>query len=116
VGDEEKLYMAITNIIDNARKYTPDNGEIAIHLAAKRGHIYIEVTDSGIGIEETELEYIFDRFQRARMVLGGNIEGTGLGLYLARRVAELHHGTINVDSRKGHGSRFTLVLPQRMTT
>ena len=112
-GDAEKLYMAISNLVDNARKYTPETGVITITVVAHRGQVVVEVADSGIGIEEHELDHIFDRFQRARMVLAGTIEGTGLGLYLARRIAELHHGTINVDSKKGHGSRFIMVLPRR---
>jgi signal transduction histidine kinase len=111
-GDEEKLYMAISNLVDNARKYTPNEGKITLILYTQRSHVALEVADNGIGIESHELDHIFDRFQRARMVLAGSIEGTGLGLYLARRIAELHHGTIKVDSKKGQGSIFTLVLPK----
>ncbi|MBW4061064.1 CHASE3 domain-containing protein [Candidatus Saccharibacteria bacterium] len=113
LADEEKLYMAITNLVDNARKYTPEGGSVTVTIANHRNHVSIEVADSGIGIDEHELDHIFDRFQRSRMVLAGTIEGTGLGLYLARRIAELHHGTINVDSKKDHGSRFTMILPRR---
>ena len=112
-ADEEKLYMAISNLLDNARKYTPDAGSIRVGITHGRNQTMVEVSDSGIGIEEHELDHIFDRFQRSRMVLAGSIEGTGLGLYLARRIAELHHGTINVDSKKGHGSKFIIVLPRR---
>lgn len=112
-ADKDKLYMAISNLLDNARKYTPNAGRITITLAPHHTQVVVEVADTGIGIEDHELDHIFDRFQRARMVLAGTIEGTGLGLYLARRIAELHHGTINVDSKKGHGSRFVMVLPRR---
>jgi signal transduction histidine kinase len=112
LADEEKLYMALSNLIDNARKYTPQQGKITVSVTTHRANVMIEVADTGIGIEEAELAHIFDRFQRARMVLAGTIEGTGLGLYLARRIAELHHGTIDVTSKRGHGSRFIMILPR----
>jgi signal transduction histidine kinase len=64
-----------------------------------------------MGIDPADIAHVFDRFQRAHSVLDGNIEGTGLGLYLARRIAELHHGELHVDSRKGKGSTLILTLP-----
>lgn len=115
VGDEDKLYMAIGNLLDNARKYTPDEGSIEIILRGRRGQVEIEVSDSGVGIEEGDIARVFDRFHRGRGMLMGTVDGTGLGLYLARRIVELHNGSIEVDSRKGHGSRFTMTLPLRRT-
>ena len=113
VGDEDKLYMAIGNLVDNARKYTPADGCIEIILRGRRGQVEIEVADSGVGIEEGDIARVFDRFHRGRGMLMGTVDGTGLGLYLARRIAELHNGSIEVDSKKGHGSRFTMILPLR---
>ena len=113
VGDEDKLYMAIGNLVDNARKYTPEEGCIEIILRGRRGQVEIEVADSGVGIEEGDIARVFDRFHRGRGMLMGTVDGTGLGLYLARRIAELHNGSIEVDSKKGHGSRFTMILPLR---
>lgn len=113
VGDEEKLYMAIGNLVDNARKYTAEEGVITVIIHGRRGTAAVEVVDTGVGIEEADIAHVFDRFQRAHSVLSGNIEGTGLGLYLARRIVELHNGTIEVDSKKGRGSRFVMTLPLR---
>ncbi len=111
-ADEEKLYMAIGNLLDNARKYTPEFGKITLSIYARHGEVYIEVADTGMGIHPDELERIFDRFQRASDAIRGNVEGTGLGLYLARRIAELQGGTIEVTSRLGKGTKFVMILPQ----
>lgn len=111
-ADQEKLYMALGNLLDNARKYTPDAGSITIKVSHHHdGGATVEVADTGIGIDASEISQIFDRFGRARTALAGNVDGAGLGLYLAHRITELHHGTIKVDSKKGRGSRFTLTLP-----
>jgi signal transduction histidine kinase len=112
LGDEEKLYMAITNLLDNARKYTPESGNIGITVANRQGLAYVEVSDDGIGIEAHELDHIFDRFHRASDALDGNVDGTGLGLYLANRIAELHDGSLEVTSKIGKGTKFVMILPQ----
>lgn len=111
VADEEKLYMAIGNLIDNASKYTGENGRIGVKVREQSQQVSIEVKDSGVGIKKTEMAIIFDRFHRAHSVLAS--EGTGLGLYLVRRIAELHDGTIGVSSKEGQGSTFTLTLPRK---
>lgn len=115
LADSEKLYMAIGNLVDNARKYTPEEGHITVSVHGRRGMVAVEVSDTGLGIDEDEIGQVFDRFQRARSVLAGNVEGTGLGLYLARRIVELHNGHIEVNSKKGRGTTFTLTLPLRRT-
>jgi signal transduction histidine kinase len=111
LADREKLYMAIGNLVDNARKYTPEEGKITITVHGRKGMVAIEVTDTGMGIDEADLAHVFDRFKRANSVLEGSIEGTGLGLYLARRIVELHRGNLQVNSRKGRGSTFIMTLP-----
>lgn len=112
VADEEKLYMAIGNLLDNARKYTPEEGELSLSLSNRGEYVRIEVTDSGIGIEPDEINHIFDRFHRASDALRGHVEGAGLGLYLAGRIIELHDGTIEVSSKPGKGTKFVMILPQ----
>ncbi|HEX3082119.1 MAG TPA: HAMP domain-containing sensor histidine kinase, partial [Candidatus Saccharimonadia bacterium] len=111
-GDEEKLYMAIGNLLDNARKYTPELGKITITVSKHYNDIHIEVADTGIGIDTDEIAHIFDRFQRAQHAMQGNTEGVGLGLYLARRVGELHGGLLEVSSKLGKGTKFVMILPQ----
>jgi|GEM_PF-3256517 len=110
-ADREKLHMAIGNLIDNARKYTPESGIITIKTHVKRKIAHVEISDTGIGIDPGDLDRIFDRFGRAATAPESHIDGTGLGLYLAHHIAELHRGTIEVTSRRGHGSRFTMTLP-----
>ncbi len=112
VADEEKLYMAIGNLLDNARKYTPETGKILVAVSANHGQARVEVTDTGIGIEPDDISHIFDRFHRAREAVDGHAEGTGLGLYLAGRIAELHDGAIEVNSKLGKGTKFVMILPQ----
>lgn len=111
VADPEKLHMAVSNLIDNASKYTSQNGGVTVSVHQQRNTAKIDVSDTGIGIDKAELAIIFDRFQRAHGVITGGTEGTGLGLYLARHIAELHNGVIEVKSKKGRGSTFTLKLP-----
>jgi len=112
VADEEKLYMAIGNLLDNARKYTPEFGKIAITISNSHGIAKIEVADSGIGIDSEEINHIFDRFHRASEAVRDQVEGAGLGLYLASRIAQLHEGSIEVSSRLGKGTKFVMILPQ----
>jgi signal transduction histidine kinase len=112
VADEEKIYMAIGNLLDNARKYTPDQGKISISISGKHGAAQVEVTDTGVGIATDDIDHIFDRFARAGEAMQGNVDGTGLGLYLAGRIAQLHGGTIDVTSKLGKGTKFVMILPQ----
>jgi signal transduction histidine kinase len=112
-ADRDKLYMAIGNLLDNARKYTPESGTITLGLSAKPNQFRLSVADTGVGIAAHELNHIFDRFQRSGDHEKNHVEGTGLGLYLVRSVVELHQGTIKVTSRRGHGSKFVMIIPQR---
>jgi len=112
LADEEKLYMAIGNLLDNARKYTPEAGKIQVSVSTGHHQTRIEVADSGIGIEPDDVKHIFDRYHRAGDALRGHTEGAGLGLYLAGRIAELHNGTIEVSSKLGKGTKFAMILPQ----
>jgi signal transduction histidine kinase len=113
-GDEEKLFMAVSNIVDNACKYTPDGGHVVVSVQLKdKRQAKIEVADSGVGIDQKDIKHIFDRFQRANDVLQGHVGGTGLGLYLARKIMELHNGSIEATSKKSHGTQFIMTIPVR---
>jgi signal transduction histidine kinase len=113
IADAEKLHMVISNLLDNACKYTPEGGSIRVKVRDHAKSVTVIVNDSGMGIEKDELNNIFDRFQRAHDILLSGVEGTGLGLYLVKRIVELHNGTIEVDSRPDEGSTFTLILPRK---
>jgi len=115
--DWEKLEEIMVNIIDNAFKYTPDNGQISVNLTLLDhkpeggSDVQISVEDTGIGISEENLSHIFERFYYASGGQHSSRLSSGLGLALAKRLIELHHGEITVDSTEGKGSRFKIKLP-----
>ncbi|HEX8979112.1 MAG TPA: ATP-binding protein [Parasulfuritortus sp.] len=108
-GDRRKLQRAIANLVDNAIKYTPAGGRVRLGLHREPGHIRVEVSDTGIGIEARDLPRIFERFYRCDE--SRHQAGNGLGLSLAQAIARSHGGGISVDSSPGRGSVFTLILP-----
>ncbi|BBK42499.1 hypothetical protein STVA_25190 [Allostella vacuolata] len=108
-GDETLLRLAVLNLIDNAIKYSPAGGPIHLAVSAEAARATITVRDHGIGIAREHLERIFEKNFRVRPE--STIPGSGLGLFLVRRIADLHHGAIAVDSVPGVGSRFRLSLP-----
>jgi two-component system sensor histidine kinase BaeS len=109
--DRERLNQALGNLISNAIKYTPAGGEIAISASANSNEIGIQVSDSGVGIPEEELEHIFTPFYRGRES-AEHIDGIGLGLSIARDLIRAHGGRLEVESAPGQGSRFTMWLPK----
>lgn len=101
----------INNLLSNAVKYSDKEPEINVEGFTDKEHIYIKVSDNGIGINKADQKHIFDKFYR---VTHGNIhkfKGLGLGLYYVRRIAESHGGDVSVDSKPGKGSIFTVTLP-----
>ena len=110
-GDRDKLALTVHNLVGNAIKYTPAGGKVTVRLEAARGHVNIDVADTGIGIKPDELERVFERFYRAKDERVARITGTGLGLTLAREVARLHGGDVTAESQINQGSTFTLTLP-----
>lgn len=113
-ADHSKIENLITILIDNAIKYTPENGKITISLVTnrRRNYIKIRVKDTGIGIASKEISKIFDRFYRADTSRSKvKVEGYGLGLSFAKKIVDEHGGTINVLSELGKGSIFIVKLP-----
>jgi len=108
-GDPKLLFQVLSNLLSNAVKYSPGGGLIAVTARTDAEQIAISVQDHGIGIPEVDLGGLFSRFHRGSNV--SSIVGTGVGLYLAKMVIELHAGEIAVESREGEGSRFTIHLP-----
>lgn len=102
-GDEARLRQLFVILLDNALKYTPDNGTITIRCR-RRHQIQVEVIDTGIGIAEEDLPYVFDRFYRGDKSRTRGAGGTGLGLSIAKWIAEKHRGRIEIDSRQGTGT------------
>jgi heavy metal sensor kinase len=110
-GDAHMLHRMFLILIDNAVKYTPSHGQIEISLRCKDESAIAEVRDNGIGIDPSDLPYIFDRFYRADKARSHESGGTGLGLSIAHWVAEAHGGSIEVQSTPGAGSAFQVWLP-----
>jgi signal transduction histidine kinase len=109
-GDRARLRQVLGNLIENAVKYSPEGGEVRVSAAAGNGAVQIAVKDSGPGIPRDQRGRIFEKFGRAD-VEGGSKPGTGLGLFIARSIAEAHGGSLDVSSGLEPGSIFTLTLP-----
>lgn len=109
--DQENVRMAIENILDNASKYTPIGGSLHIVVDTYRDHLRIAIRDTGVGIAHNDMDKLFRRFSRITSELPHSTSGSGLGLYWANKIIELHDGSIEVQSEVGQGSTFTIVLP-----
>jgi signal transduction histidine kinase len=111
-ADKAKLRQVLTNIIDNAIKYTNPGGRIRVGLKITDSNFIITVIDNGYGIEKKDLPHIFERFYRAENKLLDRVTGAGLGLYISKTIIELHDGTIEVDSAIEKGTTFAITLPR----
>lgn len=110
-ADYARVTQILTNLLDNAFHYTPENGSIKVSAQANGDYVYISVTDSGIGISDENQRKIFDRFFRADDESVQRVAGTGLGLSIVRSLVEMHGGRLSVQSALGKGSTFTFTLP-----
>ena len=111
LGDRDKITLALHNLIGNALKYTPPKGTVTITVEADEHQLSVEVSDTGIGINDEECELVFEKFYRSKDRRIANITGSGLGLALAREVIRLHRGDITVRSQIDQGTTFTLTVP-----
>ena len=110
-ADPGRLKQMLLNLVSNGLKFTPSGGQVTIAALRDGSIVEINVSDTGIGISEADLQLIFKEFKQLDQGLDRHREGTGLGLALTKRFAELHGGTVSVRSSKGIGSTFTLRLP-----
>jgi signal transduction histidine kinase len=111
VGDRDKLTIAITNVLGNAIKYTPEGGDVTVSVRADDRELIVQIADTGIGMSPEDAAKVFERFYRAKDPRVSKITGTGLGLALARDVVKLHGGDIGVESVRDKGSTFTIRVP-----
>jgi signal transduction histidine kinase len=109
--DRERVLQVASILLDNAVKYTPEGGSVQVRVEEKDGGAALAVSDTGVGISEEQLPLVFDRFYRADAAR--TEEGVGLGLSIARQIAEAHGGTIEAMSKLGVGSTFVLLLPRQ---
>ena len=110
-ADPPRLNQALTNLIENAIKFTPHGGEVRVSTWCRAGEVGITVADTGPGISPEDREHLFDRFYRVDSARGRGVGGSGLGLAICREIALAHGGHIWVDSERGRGSAFSLALP-----
>ena len=110
-GDRAHLRRLLLNLLDNGIKYTPAGGKVTLTLQRDGEWAALHVVDTGIGLTREELEQIFQRFYRAPAAVEQGKEGSGLGLCIARSIAEAHGGHIHVESSPRQGSTFTVFLP-----
>ena len=110
-GDRRQLVSALTNLVDNAAKYSDPGSTIVVGASFEDGCAVLRVRDQGIGIPARDVERIFERFYRVDRARSRETGGTGLGLAIVRHVATNHGGTVTVSSREGEGSTFALRLP-----
>ncbi|MCD5993144.1 PAS domain S-box protein [Pseudomonas sp. CDFA 602] len=110
VADRQRLIQVLLNLLSNAIKYNRPNGRVHIEIGHQNDQVTVSVVDTGYGIAPERIEQLFKPFER--LDADPKIEGTGLGLALSKSMLEMMHGTLSVDSLRGHGSRFTLQLPR----
>lgn len=119
IGDKNHLKQILNNLLTNAIKYT-NNGSISIDISSTNdnniANLTIKVSDTGIGIRKENLEKLFTKFERLDTEINSNIEGTGLGLVITKKLVELMNGTIEVSSKYNVGSTFLVKLPQKMSS
>jgi signal transduction histidine kinase/CheY-like chemotaxis protein len=112
IGDFARLAQVVANLLNNAAKYTPDNGRIELSARAAEGEALVTVRDNGMGIERDLLPRVFELFAQGERSLARSLGGLGVGLTLVQRLVELHQGQVSVRSDgAGRGAEFTIVLP-----
>ena len=109
--DRERVLQVASILLDNAVKHTPDGGSVTVTVEEEDGGVALAVSDTGVGIAEDQLPLVFERFYRADSARAE--EGVGLGLSIARQIAEAHGGTVEARSKLGVGSTFVLLLPHQ---
>ena len=109
-ADPERIGQVLRNLLANAANYTPFGGEIRVTVAHEADDLEVRVADTGAGIPDEELPYVFERFYRVDKSRSRATGGVGLGLTIARRLVEAHGGRISVQSLEGQGTTFTFML------
>ena len=109
--DELKISQVITNLVENAVKYNNDGGSVKVVLDADHQYFTVKIIDNGVGIPEEDVDHVFERFYRVDKSRSREIGGTGLGLAIAKSAVLMHRGTIDVESKLGVGTTFTVKIP-----
>lgn len=111
--DRDRIRQLMVIFLDNAVKHTPDGGRVILSVSREGNEVILSVSDTGSGIAEEDLPYVFERYYKADPQRGGLVTGSGIGLSIARQIVLLHGGTVEVTSKRGDGTCFTARLPLR---
>ena len=111
LADHDSIFMVLSNLVDNAIKYTPEHGHVNVRIDHEGICVRVSVRDDGIGMTAEEKDSVFDEFYRAKNRYTVHVPGTGLGLTLVKRLVDMHQGKVTVQSEPGKGSTFTISLP-----
>lgn len=111
VGDQDRLEQVMINLVSNAIKFTPEGSQVWVHSQKEVNEWRFEVRDQGIGIPETDMPHLFQRFYRASNAVSAQIQGTGLGLYVCKAIIDEHNGQISVESELGVGTTVRFTVP-----
>ncbi len=115
-GDRDRLVQVVSNLVNNAVKYSPEGGTVTLTSRSEGGYALVTVADTGLGIPPDEIPHVFERFRRVRSGAAQSIAGTGLGLTIVKQIVEMHGGKIWVESAVGHGSAFHFTVPLAVET
>ena len=110
-GDGDRLAQVVDNLITNAVKFTPAGGRVTVRSGRRDGSVFVEVTDTGVGIAADEQDRLFERFFRTKAATEASVQGIGLGLSIVRAIAHGHGGEVACVSEEGVGTTFTVELP-----
>ena len=116
MADPDDIEIVLNNLISNAVKYNRFGGKVEVTIDSSETDAIIVVSDTGIGINQEDIENLFTEFVRIKSEKTKNIAGSGLGLSIVKKVVELYHGSIKVDSKPDSGSIFTVKLPKKLIT
>jgi signal transduction histidine kinase len=110
-ADSERLHQVVANLVENAVRFSPPGGRVAVHAVQEADSVVFDVTDEGPGIPDAEVSHVFERFYRADAARSSRDGGAGLGLAIAQWIVELHGGDIRAEKRLPHGCRMVVTLP-----
>ncbi len=113
-ADEDLLSQVWINLLNNSIKFTPDGGKITIAVSSDDAQVQVAISDSGIGMTEKTMTHVFERFYMADKARSRSAGGSGLGLSIVKKIVQLHHGQIDVESKPGEGATFQVTMPQNV--